>query len=404
MMSRWFAFRRTSSSNGKSHSMRTSTVCISRNTLVTFSKPIIQPMYCSSIASRNGRFSRRLSILSTDGMAILFLSFKRLGSTHNPVVSQLLLSKTSRPVVGVSIVQTLHLCLQDLLPTSACRDILNAHLQASCRSLHCPNTSLVSPGLTPNLSLSRYSQAFQNMSSPAINWQVTFNKWPHSQHAKSETKHTSSESRILKLFDALDFTSAMYQPSDHFRTLVQAQHRSLQKIQELNTNDLSFTLDGVLSTLQQGSAENGVGSSVELRYHVEKAPCTDLRSDPTLLQNSYRTTQADAYVNHAHQTQAQSVNSQNLIKLKQYRVKRIVSPSTPTCWRQAPSFRSRRNTISHGETQTQQTNKTKPNKKTTRDVFVFPVSVCLMSSYVTQQLLFIKWTSDTSPSSRCLNW
>ena len=123
-------------------------------------------------------------------------------------------------------------------------------------------------------------------------------------------KHVSSESRILKLFDALDFTSAMYQPSDHFRTLVQAQHVSLQKIQELNTNDLSFTLDGVLSTLQQGSAENGVGSSVELRYHVEKAPCTDLRSDPTLLQNSYRTTQANAYVNHAHQTQAQSVNSQ----------------------------------------------------------------------------------------------
>ena len=27
-----------------------------------------------------------------------------------------------------------------------------------------------------------------------------------------------------------------------------------------------------------------MGSSVELRYHVEKAPCTDLRSDPTLLQ------------------------------------------------------------------------------------------------------------------------
>ena len=36
------------------------------------------------------------------------------------MVSQLLLSRTSRPVVGVSIVQTLHLCLQDLLPTSTC--------------------------------------------------------------------------------------------------------------------------------------------------------------------------------------------------------------------------------------------------------------------------------------------
>ena len=36
----------------------------------------------------------------------------------------------------LSLVQTPHLCLQDLLPTSACRDILNAHLQASCRSFH----------------------------------------------------------------------------------------------------------------------------------------------------------------------------------------------------------------------------------------------------------------------------
>ena len=40
----------------------------------------------------------------------------------------------------------------------------------------------------------------------------------------------------------------------------------------------------------------------------------------------------------------------NLIKLKQYRVKKTVSLSTPTCWRQAPSFRSRRNMISHRET------------------------------------------------------
>ena len=63
----------------------------------------------------------------------------------------------------------------------------------------------------------------------------------------------------------------MYQPSVDCKSLVQAQHISLQKIQELNTSDSSFTLDGVLSTLQHGSAENGVGSSVELRYHVEKS-------------------------------------------------------------------------------------------------------------------------------------
>ena len=88
------------------------------------------------------------------------------------MVSQILHARTSRPVVGVftcpttslvppgptpnfnlpillislylspgklsesSLVQTPHLCLQDPLPTSACRDTLNAHLQASCRSLH----------------------------------------------------------------------------------------------------------------------------------------------------------------------------------------------------------------------------------------------------------------------------
>ena len=227
MMSRWFAFRRTSSSNGKSHSMRTSTVCISRNTLVTFSKPIIQPMYCSSIASRNGRLSRRLSILSPGCMAILslilnasvptkiqwFLNsyFQRLLgqlsesllSKHSTCVSrtysqpqpvEILSMFISRQVVGVFTVQTPHLCLQDLLPTSACRD-------------------------TPII---------PNMSSPAINWQVTFNEWPYSQHATKMKwdKNTSHKSRILKLFDALDFTSAMYQSSDHFRTLVQAQHRS----------------------------------------------------------------------------------------------------------------------------------------------------------------------------------
>ena len=73
MMSRWFAFKRTSSSKGRSHSMRTSIVCTIRNILVTFSNPTIQSMYRSSIASRNGRLSR-LSILGIDYVAILSLS------------------------------------------------------------------------------------------------------------------------------------------------------------------------------------------------------------------------------------------------------------------------------------------------------------------------------------------
>ena len=94
-----------------------------------------------------------------------------------------------------SLVQTPHLCLQDLLPTSTYQSylFLFVYLQTSCRSLQlskhltcvsrihsqpqpveifsmlisrqvvgvftCPNTSLVSPGLTPNFSLSRYTQA-----------------------------------------------------------------------------------------------------------------------------------------------------------------------------------------------------------------------------------------------------
>ena len=155
----------------------------------------------------------------------------------------------SRQVVGVFTVQTPHLCLQDLLPTSACRDALS--IPKTCHLRQSIDKSPSTNDLTANM--------------PKVK------------------QNTLSESRILKFYDALDFTSAAYQPSVDCKSLVQAQHVSLQKIQELNTNDLSFTLDGVLSTLQQGSAENGVGSSIELRYHVEKAPCTDPRSDPTLL-------------------------------------------------------------------------------------------------------------------------
>ena len=204
MMSRWFAFRRTSSSNGKSHSMRTSTVCISRNTLVAFSKPIIQPMYCSSIASRNGRLSRRLSILSTDGMAILFLSLNALV----PITIRWFLNFYFQGLLGQlseSLLSKHSTCVSrtysQLQPTNLTYFSLLISRQV-VGVFTCPNTSLVSSGLTPNLSLSRYSQcsspgklsesslskhltcvsrtysqpqpveilqAFQNMLSPAIN-------------------------------------------------------------------------------------------------------------------------------------------------------------------------------------------------------------------------------------------
>ena len=96
-----------------------------------------------------------------------------------------------------SLVQTPHLCLQDSLPTSACRDILK-HFTKTCRFRQSIDKSHPSNDLTANM-------------------------------PKSETKHTSSESRILKLFDALDFTSAMYQPSVDCKSLVSAQHRPSAK-------------------------------------------------------------------------------------------------------------------------------------------------------------------------------
>ena len=297
MMSRWFALRRTSSSNGKSHSKRTSKICISRKALVTLSNPIIQPMYRSSIASRNGRLSR-LSILSTDRMAILSLSlnasvptriqwfsqiftFKgllgqlsesslskhltcvfRTYSQLQPinftyfsllisrqVVGVLILSKhltcvsrthsqpqpveifsmlISRQVVGVFTVQTPHLCLRDSLNLSEIFSMqgklsefsLSKHLTCVSRTHSQPQPVEI---LTSISKTCRLRQSIDK--SPSTN-DLTANmpkKW-------SETKHTSPESRILKLFDALDFTSAMYQPSDHFRTLVQAQHRSRENL------------------------------------------------------------------------------------------------------------------------------------------------------------------------------
>ena len=104
MMSRWFALKRTSSSNGKSHSKRTIRVCTSLKTLVTLSKPIIQPISWSSTASRNDRVLRRLSILSTDRMAIFFFVHRHLSQTRT----------------NNKLVQTHHLCLQGLTSTSVC--------------------------------------------------------------------------------------------------------------------------------------------------------------------------------------------------------------------------------------------------------------------------------------------
>ena len=116
----------------------------------------------SSTASRNGRVLR-LSILSTDRMAILLLSLNASVPTKiqwflnfyiQRLLGQLSESSLSKHLTCVSRTYS------QLQPTNLTyfsplisRQVVGA--------LTCPNTSLVSPGPTPNLSLSRYSQSFR---------------------------------------------------------------------------------------------------------------------------------------------------------------------------------------------------------------------------------------------------
>ena len=221
----------------------------------------------------------------------------------------------------------------------------------------------MSPGPTPNISLSRYSQAFQKHVVSGNQLTSHFRHMTLQPTCPKEVKHnTLPESRILKLFDALDFTSTMYQPSDHYRTLVQAQHISLQKIWELNTNDLSFTLDGVLSTLQQGSAENGVGSSVELRYHVKKRRaqiCSQIQRFIKISTELRRPTRTSTtHTKHKRSACSRKPNCNRSLSCQENCFTLDSHMLTSDSF-----FRSRRNTISHRETQTQQTNKRQKTKQ-----------------------------------------
>ena len=159
MMSRWFALRRTSSSNGKSHSKRTSKICISRKTLVTLSNPIIQPMYRSSIASRNGRLLVRSSILSADRMAIFLLSLNTSVPTKSSGFSTFTFKNFQASCRSLHLSKHLT-CVSrtysQLQPTNLIYFSLLISRQV-VGVFTCPNTSLVSPGPAPNLSLSRYT-------------------------------------------------------------------------------------------------------------------------------------------------------------------------------------------------------------------------------------------------------
>ena len=102
----------------------------------------------------------RLSIPIEDRTVISFLS----SNTSVPTRVQWFLNCYTQTLPGQlsesSLSKHLRSCLQDLLPTSTYQFhmLLFTYLQASCRSIYCPNTSLVSPGPSPNFSLSRYSQ------------------------------------------------------------------------------------------------------------------------------------------------------------------------------------------------------------------------------------------------------
>ena len=131
----------------------------------------------------------------------------------------------------LSLVQTPHLCLQDLLPASACRDILNAHLQASCRSFHLSkHLTCVSRTYSQLQPVEIFSSISQKHVVSGNQLTSHFHQMTLQPTCPKVKQNTLFKSRILKLFDALDFTSAMYQPSVDCKSLVQAQHRSRENL------------------------------------------------------------------------------------------------------------------------------------------------------------------------------
>ena len=213
---------RTSSNSGTSHSRSTICVCSSLMIPCNFSISIIRPMSCSFSASYTAlplprsldlflaailgktiakfldtqisRFQTGYSGFKLSNRSIstsilhtqtspgklsesLFVQTPLLclhqdllptsacESNHLPTSLCLSPDKLSE----FSLVQTLHLCLPDSLPTSACRDILTMLISRQVVGVFTVQTPHLSPGLTPNFSLSRYSKHFKNMSFQAIN-------------------------------------------------------------------------------------------------------------------------------------------------------------------------------------------------------------------------------------------
>ena len=102
------------------------------------------------------------------------------------------------------------------------------HLKAGCRSLHCPNTSLVSPGLTPNLSLSRYSQCSSpgRLSEPSLSKHLTCVSRTYSQPQPVEIlqafqKHVISGNQLTSHFQPMTSQSTCHKVKQNTRHLNQ---------------------------------------------------------------------------------------------------------------------------------------------------------------------------------------
>ena len=180
MISKLLRLIRTSSNSGTSHSRSTICVCSNLMTPCNFAISIIRPMSCSFSASYTALSLLRsldLSLASILGKTIAkfldtqisrfqtgysgFKLFKQVNfykhSTHSSVTRQVVgvLTCPNTSLVSPGPTPNLSLWIKSLTYFSLLisRQVVGV--------LTCPNTSLVSPGLTPNLSLSRYTQAFQ---------------------------------------------------------------------------------------------------------------------------------------------------------------------------------------------------------------------------------------------------
>ena len=136
-------------------------------------------------------------------------------------------SLISRQVVKSLTVQAPHSCLQDSLTTSACRDILHAHLQTSCRSLQSPNTSLCLQDLLPTSACRDALKQTQNhvirhSIDKSLSKKMTSQPTCQNKNSLFQLEYSSSSMTF-------DFTMTAYQPSEQQRTLVQAQHVSLRR-------------------------------------------------------------------------------------------------------------------------------------------------------------------------------